>query len=113
MRADWSRTGYRCNSDIFPDQIHGFLTMGKIVGAAQPALDESCGGTEDGVGSGWRRSCNADLWRSDLVRLAVYRGMDCSVIPDMAAIHTGRVEGQRQSTRAIDRDEPARAANCG
>jgi len=24
----------------FPDQIHGFLTMGKIVRAAQPALDE-------------------------------------------------------------------------
>jgi acetyl esterase len=24
----------------FPDQIHGFLTMSKIVGAAQPALDE-------------------------------------------------------------------------
>ena len=23
----------------FPDQIHGFLTMGKIVRAAQPALD--------------------------------------------------------------------------
>jgi acetyl esterase len=24
----------------FPDQIHGFLTMGKIIAAAQPALDE-------------------------------------------------------------------------
>lgn len=24
----------------FPDQIHGFLTMGKIIRAAQPALDE-------------------------------------------------------------------------
>jgi acetyl esterase len=24
----------------FPDQIHGFLTMGKIVRAAEPALDE-------------------------------------------------------------------------
>ena len=24
----------------FPDQIHGFLTMGKIVQAAQPALDD-------------------------------------------------------------------------
>jgi acetyl esterase len=24
----------------FPDQIHGFLTMGKIVQAAHPALDE-------------------------------------------------------------------------
>ena len=24
----------------FPDQIHGFLTMGKIIEAAQPALDD-------------------------------------------------------------------------
>jgi acetyl esterase len=24
----------------FPDQIHGFLTMGKVIGAAQPALDD-------------------------------------------------------------------------
>ncbi len=24
----------------FPDQIHGFLTMGKIIEAAQPALEE-------------------------------------------------------------------------
>ena len=24
----------------FPDQIHGFLTMGKTIAAAQPAVDE-------------------------------------------------------------------------
>jgi acetyl esterase len=24
----------------FPDQVHGLLTMGKIIAAAQPALDE-------------------------------------------------------------------------
>jgi hypothetical protein len=81
---------------LFPDQIHGFLTMGKII-----------------AGSSLRRSRNVDLSRTGLVRFVVYRGMDCSVIPDITAIHTGRVEGQRQSTRAIDRDEPARAANCG
>jgi hypothetical protein len=78
-----------------PDQIHGFLTMGKII-----------------AGSSLRRSRNVDLSRTGLVRLVVYRGLDCSVIPDIAAIHTGRVEGQRQSTRAVDRDKPAQPANC-
>jgi len=28
----------------YPDQIHGFLTMGKIVRAAQPALDQIAAG---------------------------------------------------------------------
>ena len=65
------------------------------------------------AGSSLRRSRNVDLSRTGLVRFVVYPGMDCSGIPDITAIHTGRVEGQRQSTRAIDRDEPARAANCG
>jgi hypothetical protein len=78
------------------DQIHGFLTMGKII-----------------AGSSLRRSRNVDLSRTGLVRLPVYCGMDCSFIPDITAIHTGRAEGQRQSTRTVDRDDPARAANCG
>ncbi len=58
------------------------------------------------------RSGNVGLSRTDLVRLVVYRGMDCSVIPDITAIHTGRVEGKRQSSGAVDPDEPARPANC-
>ena len=90
-----------------------FLDDGQDHSCRTTGSRRSCGGTEDGVGSSLRRSRNVDLSRTRLVRLPVYRGMDCSVIPDITAIHTGRVEGQRQSTRAIDRNEPARAANCG
>jgi acetyl esterase len=32
--------GVAVQSRHFPDQIHGFLTMGKIIEAAQPALDD-------------------------------------------------------------------------
>jgi hypothetical protein len=95
MPSEFSRWCGWPEGPLFPDQIHGFLTMGKII-----------------AGSSLRRSRNVDLSRTGLVRLPVYRGVDCSVIPDIAAIHTVRVEGQRQSTGAVDCDKPAQPANC-
>jgi hypothetical protein len=94
MPREFSRRCGWPEGALFPDQTHGFLMMGKII-----------------AGSSLRRSRNVDLSRTGLVRLVVYRGMDCSVIPDIAAIHTGRVERQRQSTGAVDRDKPAQPAN--
>jgi len=34
------QAGFPVQLRHFPGQIHGFLTMGKIIEAAQPALDE-------------------------------------------------------------------------
>jgi len=40
MPARLQQAGVAVQLRHFPDQIHGFLTMGKIVQAAQPALDD-------------------------------------------------------------------------
>jgi hypothetical protein len=48
----------------------------------------------------------------DAVRLAVNRRADGPAIPDIAAIHISGVEGQRERTRAVDRDDPARAVTA-